>query len=187
MSLPALKTEDLPHYTYDDYVQWEGRWELIRGVPFAMAPQPRIKHQRICGNIYWLLRELLGNCPKCEVLWPVDWPVTEDTVVQPDMLIICSDSENIGVEKLEVTPVVVFEVLSPSSSRKDRVIKYRLYEAAGVKYYCIVDPETDSADVFVLQKDKYRGAEEFKEERLPFNLGPCEIEFDFGRVFRPPS
>ena len=40
MSTAALKVEDLPHYTYDDYVQWEGRWELIKGIPFAMVPAP---------------------------------------------------------------------------------------------------------------------------------------------------
>jgi hypothetical protein len=35
-STAALRTEDLPYYTYDDYVQWEGRWELIRGIPFVV-------------------------------------------------------------------------------------------------------------------------------------------------------
>jgi hypothetical protein len=31
----------LPHYTYADYVQWEGKWEVIDGVPHAMSPAPR--------------------------------------------------------------------------------------------------------------------------------------------------
>jgi hypothetical protein len=48
MSAVALKLEDLPHYTYDDYLQWEGRWELIRGIPFAMVPAPVIRHQDLC-------------------------------------------------------------------------------------------------------------------------------------------
>jgi len=39
MSTPNL--EDLPHYTYDNYVQWEGRLELICGVPHAMSPSPK--------------------------------------------------------------------------------------------------------------------------------------------------
>jgi Uma2 family endonuclease len=79
----------------------------------------------------------------------------------------------------------VFEVLSPSTSRKDRIIKYQLYEEAGVKYYCIVDPETKSAAVFSLQnqKEKYREQGDFKEGKMRFDLGPCAIEFDFGKVF----
>jgi len=59
MGLTALKIEDLPQYTYQDYAQWEGRWELINGIPYAMVPMPRIKHQRVCGKIYNYLSELL--------------------------------------------------------------------------------------------------------------------------------
>jgi Uma2 family endonuclease len=182
MRTAALKEEDLPHYTYDDYVQWEGRWELIQGIPYAMVPAPVKKHQRICGEIFGELRELLKECEKCVVFLPVDWSITDDTVVQPDVLVVCGEDME-GV-KLEKTPVMVFEVLSPSTSKKDRNIKYRLYEGAGVKYYCIVDPETDSADVFVLQKEKYNKEDVFKEGRMFFDLGPCQIEFDFGEIFK---
>ncbi|MBU1668674.1 hypothetical protein KKC13_09655 [bacterium] len=35
------------YYTYDDYCLWEGNWELISGVPLAMAPAPMINHQII--------------------------------------------------------------------------------------------------------------------------------------------
>ncbi len=182
MRTAALKVEDLPHYTYDDYIQWEGRWELIHGIPYAMVPAPIVKHQRICGKIHLQLAELLKNCGKCEALWPVDWPIADDTVVQPDVLVVCG--ENIGIEKLEKTPVMVFEVVSPSTSRKDRVIKYQLYENAGVKYYCIIDPEAASFEVFVLQKDKYSQGVEFNEGRMLFDLGICQIEFDFRKVFK---
>jgi Uma2 family endonuclease len=71
----------------------------------------------------------------------------------------------------------------PSTTRKDKILKYQLYEEAGVKYYCIVDPETASADVFVLQKDRYRKSEAFKDGRMRFDLGPCRIEFDFSKIF----
>lgn len=182
MGAGALRIEDLPHYTYDDYVQWEGKWEIIYGIPWAKAPAPGVKHQKICGEIYGQLKERLKPCNGCQVLWPLDWPIADDTVVQPDVLVVCG--EDIGEVRLEVTPVLVFEVLSPSTSRKDRVLKYRLYEEAGVKYYCIVDPATNSAEVFLLKKDKYGPADEFQDARMRFDLGPCEIEFDFGAVFK---
>ena len=41
----------LPHYTYEDYCQWEGRWELIDGIPYAMSPAPTPHHQRIGANL----------------------------------------------------------------------------------------------------------------------------------------
>ncbi|MCX6581141.1 MAG: Uma2 family endonuclease [Candidatus Aminicenantes bacterium] len=183
MRTAALRIEDLPEYTYDDYVQWEGRWEVIQGIPYAMTPSPNIIHQKINTNIVWQLKNLLKTCRKCEVLMPVDWPVFDDTVVQPDALVVCHDRSDIGIEKLEVTPVMVFEVLSPSTSRKDRGIKYRLYEQAGVKYYCIVDPETKSSEVYVMKKDKYDRETGFKEGQMQFDLGLCQIAFDFGEIF----
>src|SRR5690606_8258397 len=51
----ALEARDLPHYTFEDYERWEGRWELIYGIPYAMSPQPNLKHQRVSGNIHSLL------------------------------------------------------------------------------------------------------------------------------------
>ena len=103
--------EDLPHYNYDDYVQWEGRWEIINGIPYAMTPQPTIEHQEISGKIYRYLGDLLENCKKCKPLLPVDWQIAEDTVAQPDVLVVCG--ENIKGKKLLIPPVFVFEVLSP--------------------------------------------------------------------------
>lgn len=179
-----LKEEDLPHYTYDDYVKWEGRWEIIRGIPYAMVPAPVIKHQRLSKKIIWQLEESLKDCEKCEVLLPVDWQISDDTVVQPDVLVVCSESENIGVEKLEITPVIVFEILSQSTARKDKILKYQLYEKAGVKYYFIVDPETDSATIFRLKKDKYQQAEDFGEGCIGIDLGPCQIQLDLKKIFR---
>jgi Uma2 family endonuclease len=182
MGSAALRIEDLPHYTYDDYFQWEGRWELIAGIPYAMTPAPNVKHQLISQNIGAQLHRLLENCPLCRAVLPVDWEITDDTVVQPDNLVICG--ENIDGEKLTITPVLVFEITSPSTVRKDRIIKYRLYQEAGVKYYCIVDPESKSAVVFELKSKTYQEMDEFGEGKIIFDLGPCKIAFDFGKVFK---
>ena len=184
MGLAALKTEDLPHYTYDDYVQWEGHWEIINGIPYAMTPSPVIKHQDLCGDIYFQLKTLLKNCKKCKPLLPVDWQITEDTVVQPDVLVVCGEHDQLKGKKLLIPPVLIFEILSPSTSRKDKVLKYRLYQEAGVKYYCIVDPETGSTVVFQLLADKYSELEDFQAGSLTLDLGPCSIRFNFAEIFK---
>jgi len=57
----ALKQEFLPEYTYNDYVVWEGRWELIYGVPYAMSPGPSINHQRLNTRITELLNDVLKD------------------------------------------------------------------------------------------------------------------------------
>ncbi|MCK4766584.1 MAG: Uma2 family endonuclease [Candidatus Aminicenantes bacterium] len=182
MGLPALQIEDLPHYTYDDYVNWEGRWELIHGIPYAMAPAPAIRHQEISGEIAVQLHKLLAHCKLCKPLLPVDWQIAEDTIVQPDNLVVCG--ENIEGKKLTITPVLVFEILSPSTGRKDRVLKYRLYREAGVKYFCIVNPEIKSAEAFTLKSSEYEKTEDFQDGKVTFDLGPCKIAFDFNEIFK---
>jgi Uma2 family endonuclease len=184
-----LKFEDLPHYTYDDYAQWEGQWELIQGIPYAMTPAPSVKHQRIGTKIVAQLERLLEHCPYCTVLLPVDFQVTEDTVLQPDVLIVCSEDgkhDFLDGQKLTIPPVMVFEILSPSTEHKDRILKYQLYEYAGVRYYCIVDPDTKSADVFVMNQDKYQPSppDNFDEGKMTFYLGKCDVKFDFPGIFK---
>lgn len=180
----VLKIEDLPHYTYDDYAQWEGRWEIIEGVPYAMTPAPNIKHQQISHKIDVQLGNLLKNCPNCHALLPVDWKIDEETVVQPDNLVACG--QDLGDKYLTIIPVLVFEILSDSTGRKDRMLKYRLYQAAGVKYYCMVNPETNSAEEFELVDHKYEEQKDFQGNKMLFDLGPCTIAFDFGEIFNSP-
>lgn len=184
MGLPALKIDDLPHYTYDDYLNWEGNWEIVKGIPYAMVPMPTIEHQDITGRVYRQLSELLENCPRCKGLLPVDWQISPDTVVQPDVLVVCGESKKIKGQKLTIPPVLVFEVLSPSSERKDRTLKYRLYESAGVRYYCIIGPENRSAEVFTLGDCKYGKPKNGAEGKFAFDLSDCIINFDFCKIFK---
>ena len=179
----TLAVEDLPNYTYDDYVNWEGRWEVIHGIPYAMAPSPTYKHQSLSHRIAGQLYRLLEHSKFCHAVLPVDWEIRKDTVVQPDNMVVCG--ENADDKKLTIAPVLVFEILSPSTAAKDKMLKYKLYQEAGVKYYCIVDPNQLSADVFVLKQDKYMDKLSFIQEgKMVFDLGPCEIAFDFNEVFR---
>ena len=46
---------DPPHYTYDDYKLWEGRWELIGGTAYAISPAPSVAHQSVSNKIAWQL------------------------------------------------------------------------------------------------------------------------------------
>jgi hypothetical protein len=56
----------LPRYTYDDYVQWEGKWEIIYGIPYAMAPAPVPKHQYLASNLATEFTIALKKCKKCK-------------------------------------------------------------------------------------------------------------------------
>lgn len=175
------RIEHLPHYTYDDYVQWEGRWELVRGIPYAMTPAPSIQHQSISNNLAWQLKELLAECEHCRALLPVDWKVDEDTIVQPDNLVVCGKP---GDAYLTKAPVLIFEILSKSTATKDRTTKFNLYEREGVRHYIIVDPEERLAKVYRLHEGRYIKVMDATDESCEFDLGECRIRLEFSEIWK---
>ena len=179
----AVKEEYLPHYTYDEYRHWDGEWELIDGVPYAMAPAPTIRHQRISHNIAYILETQLQDCKTCRALLAVDWKIAEDTVVEPDNLVICHEPTNDAY--LLKAPALIFEILSPSTAQKDRGLKFELYEREGVSYYVIVDPKEEIAKVY--HRDStghYVKVADVRDESVTFELNSCKIEFEFEKIWR---
>ena len=116
-----LSKSDLPHYTYSDYLHWEGRWELIEGIAHAMSPAPSVSHQKVSQEIARLLGESTDQCEQCQALLPVDWKITEDTIVQPDNLIVCYQPTGTYITR---APSVIFEVLSPSTRERTSVSNF---------------------------------------------------------------
>lgn len=171
----------LPHYSYEDYCLWEGRWELIFGVPYAMTPAPGISHQRVSQKIGTQLEEALRDCEFCHALLPIDWKISEETVVQPDNLVICyrPDSDKF----LTRAPSLILEILSPATAAKDRGLKFEIYEREGVKYYCIVDLDNRVAKIYKLSEGRYVKQLDACDETFDFDLGKCLLGFDFSGIW----
>jgi len=178
----ALRKEDLPHYTYADYAQWEGRWELIDGVAYAMSPSPTFTHQRVYGDLHVLLTEALAGCPHCQPVQDFDWKINESTVVCPDNLVICHEPENENY--LTRAPVLIFEVRSPSTATQDEGVKFHLYEAEGVAWYVLVNPDEQVLKIYRLQDGRYIKQADLSREPFDFDLGPCRFPLDFSRLWR---
>ncbi len=183
-----MKVRLLPHYSVEDWEQWEGRWELIEGIPYAMSPMPTPKHQLISTNICTLLKEELEECENCVCLISIDWQISEDTVLEPDNLIVCSENleeELFSKKRLYFPPKVVFEILSPSTREKDRLTKYEIYEREGVSYYVLIDPDTEEVEIYRLEEGKYRELARFRREgEFTFDLGRCRAKLDFSKIWR---
>ena len=179
--MSAIKKEYLPNYTYDDYKKWEGNWELIYGVPYAMAPAPMIKHQSISNKIAWQLQNILQECEVCQALLPIDWKIDDSTIVQPDNLIICHTPQNEAY--ISKAPKVIFEILSKSTATVDKNLKYELYEKEGVNYYIIVDPKESIAKVYELKEGRYIKVCDASDERIDFDLNECAFTFDFAKIW----
>ena len=146
----------LPYYTYDDYCKWEGRWELIDGIPYAMSPAPTPRHQLISNKIKYQLTDAIikSGCKNCNVYDFIDIKVEEDTILQPDAVVVCKE---ITKSFLDFPASLVVEILSPATALKDRNSKFYIYEKQGIPYYIIVDVEKKAIEVYHLKEDgKYQ-------------------------------
>ena len=155
MAFPAEKER----FTYADYLLWEGpeRYELLDGHAVMLASPARI-HQDISMELSRQFANYLEG-KKCRVYAaPFDVRLFEEegdrpedvqTVVQPDISIIC-DPDKLDERGCKGAPDLTLEVLSPSSTRHDLLVKLDLYQRAGVREYWVVSPEDKSLHVFLL-------------------------------------
>ncbi len=171
----------LEHYTYEDYKLWEGDWELINGHPYAMAPSPMKKHQNLNAHITAQLVEFYEECLECEVLIEEDYIIDDDTVVRPDIAVVCNDPNQDYISK---SPEIIVEIVSPRSSLKDEKIKFELYEKEKVKYYILVYPNFLKAKIYRHNGEKFIKEGDFFSQTFEFKDLECKPKIDFERVFR---
>lgn len=172
----------MPGYTYSDYKQWEGNWELIKGIPYAMVPSPVITHQAIASRIILSLASNAEDCENCMVLGEQDWKIDESTTLRPDVVLVCDEPGDAFITK---RPEIIFEIISKNSIEKDEKIKFRIYEEEKVPYYIIVYPSDLKARAFHLKSDKYTKVADFTHEILNFDDLLCDqASIDFNWVFK---
>ena len=158
MALPAEKVR----YTFADVLLWDGdeHIEIINGEAFMMATPSRI-HQEITGELFRQLANFLEG-KQCKVYSAPfgvrlfeqdgDRPEDVDTVVEPDISVVC-DRSRLDEHGCKGAPDLVIEVLSPSTQRHDQLVKLNLYQRAGVREYWIVDPENKTVRVMIQAGD----------------------------------
>jgi Uma2 family endonuclease len=155
--------------TYDDLLALPDdglRHELIDGEHFV-SPSPGSAHQLIVGNLHVLLREYLRtHAVGVVMLAPFDIVFSQYDVVEPDLIYFAANrfKEVVGEKHASGAPDLAIEVLSPSSRRRDEVLKRRLYERTGVPEYWIVDPDLESIKIYRLVEGRYARAAELSAE-----------------------
>lgn len=161
-------------YTFADYLTWDDnpRYELIDGVPFLMS-SPTWQHQAILGNLHGKIWTFLQDKP-CKVFFaPFDVRLnaetTDDTVVQPDIVVIC-DKSIMMKTGCKDAPDMAIEVLSPSTSIRDLATKFELYQRTGVREYWIVDPETKLIHTHILENGRYYISRYTENDNAPVHI-----------------
>lgn len=164
--MPIFQNNAKQKYTYTDYLTWpEGeRWEIIEGIPY-MQSAPTWQHQAISGDIFSQFYEYLKDKPCRVFAAPFDLCISEDNeddeeisnlISQPDIVVVCDESKLRKTGYFGV-PSLIVEISSPSTARKDKILKFNKFEMAGVKEYWIVEPENKLVNVFFLQENKRYG------------------------------
>ena len=142
-----------------------------------------IKHQKITNKIGRYLDEIFESCKKCQVLQPIDWKISEETIVQPDNSVICHTPEHEAY--ITKAPKIIFEVLSKSTAKKDTGLKFDLYEKEGVEYYVIVNPDERLAKVYKRHEGRLIKMLDASDESFAFELAECGTTkaFEFSKIW----
>jgi len=171
-------------YTFEEWLTLESdQWIELYDGKLIYISTPLVKHQAILGNLYLQFGNFLKG-KKCNVYLPplgVRIFENEDTVLIPDLLVIC-DKEKLDERVCNGAPDLTIEILSPSTAKRDKLVKYRLYQKAGVREYWIIDPDTDTLQVGVLSAGSYITSVYGSTDKAPVHILE-NFEIDLSEVF----
>ena len=182
-----LSTKSTPdRYTYKDYllIDDDKRYEILRG-GLIMVPAPFTIHQRLLRNIEDILWNFVKEKKLGEVLVaPTDVVLSEDIVVQPDILFISKERLDIIKEAAIMgSPDLIVEIISPSSASYDTVEKRDIYEEYGVKEYWLVFPQEKAIEVLTLESNIYREFCKGRKTGIVMSKIIAGLEVDLKEVF----
>ncbi|MDW8294539.1 MAG: Uma2 family endonuclease [Aquificaceae bacterium] len=131
----------------------ERRLELIDGEVYEM-PAPSFVHQEVLFRLAISIRAYIRSKGSgISVIAPIDVVLSEDTVLQPDIVYLSELSK--VKDKIYGVPDLVVEVVSPSTLKRDLVDKMKIYEAHGVREYWLVFPSEKTLMVYALKGTSY--------------------------------
>lgn len=173
-------------YTYEDYLHTpEGeRYQLVEGF-LIKEPSPTAYHQGISGRLQF---ELMGYVNKNKLGRVLDAPCDvrfdNKTVLQPDIMFISKERENIITkENIKGAPDLTIEIVSPSSAYMDLVKKKRIYAKFGVKEYWIFYPEDKTAEIYILKKNFFNLHKTFTEKDILTSPQLKDLKIDLEKIF----
>ena len=156
-----MEAEKVKLWTYSDllslpengrqYELWDG--ELI------MVPSPTAEHQTLLTDLAYLVQNFVRAQKLGRVLVaPLDVIFTETWTMQPDIIYISRERMGIIQDRIRGAPDLAVEILSPSTTQRDRVEKRVLYARFGVQEYWLVDPKAKQVEVLTLREGEYETA-----------------------------
>jgi Uma2 family endonuclease len=145
-------------WTYEDYLRLpddDRRYEIIEGVLYV-TNAPDYNHQFTVSGLHMQIGLFVKERNLGVVLtapFEIHLPGIARPV-QPDVFFIAAERQpRSGDKSFEGAPDIIVEVLSPSTARLDRVVKFDAYERAGVREYWLADPRSRFVEVYALPSE----------------------------------
>lgn len=178
--------KDNKKYTYQDYLHTpEGeRYQLVEGY-LIKEPSPATYHQRLSIKIGFALEKYVTENQLGEILVaPCDVHLDDKTVLQPDIMFISKDRENIITEKnIKGAPDLTIEIVSPSSAYVDLVKKKRIYAKFKVKEYWIIYSEEKTAEIYTLKGNFFNLRKTFIEKDILVSPLLKDLKVSLSQIF----
>lgn len=152
--------------TYDDYARLDdgNRYELVDGKLEMMSPGPSVTHQMISAEMQFKINESCGN-DYFVLNAPIDLILSQKEVRQPDLVLIHRSRLNIlSKQGIIGTPDLVSEILSPSTLRRDKLDKLKVYAKFSIPEYWIIDPASGVLEQYILENGRFELHNLFQED-----------------------
>ena len=160
-----------------------------------MSPAPNVRHQDISTNLMSYLSVYFKH-KKCRVYAaPFDVRLYDrkksilknqeiQTVVQPDLCVICQPEEKLDKQGCNGAPDWIIEILSKGNSKREVHIKYDLYQESGVTEYWLVFPEYQTIHQFILNaQQKYELKHMYTNDDIAVPYLFPELEMNVNEIF----
>ena len=183
MVLPA----GVPVISSEEYLLWESsqmeKHEYVAGEVFAMGGASR-RHVTISGNLFAALDEALTGTP-CRA-YMADMKIeiaAKRSYFYPDVFVTCNQDDH-RAEQTMSNPVLVAEVLSPSTAAYDRGDKFIAYRSLPtLKEYLLIDPDHQQLELFRKGADGLWVLHDFASGQT-LRFASVEVAITWERLFR---
>ncbi len=168
----------------DDDPAW---YELING-QIVKKQSPTLQHQKISSNIEFALR-VYANKTNAGIMLhaPLDVVLDDGNAYHPDVFFVKKERSFILENAEEVVmgaPDLVVEILSKSTGIYDRGIKKDIYEKYGVREYWLVEPRTNTIELYTYTEQRYKLVALLEANEVLRSIALEGFELDLAEVFK---
>lgn len=179
----AFRSEE--RFTQAEFRQWLravrpadiNRYELLGG-RILMSPPVGFAHSAVCAKIVFALEIHARTIAGGRVLESsAGFDLPSGDTLEPDVTFLSAARLAAGPKPapgsfLEIVPDLVVEVLSPSTARRDRGEKKKVYARCGVEEYWLVDPRSRAVEIFTREGESFGDATVFRTGALVSRVAP---------------